>query len=81
LAFARVSHGVQSIYTVPLSGGAEQRLISGSTYNWGLAWTPQGRDIVFANAGWLPRTLGSGRYPFAGVSQNDCSSVKEESNL
>ena len=53
LAFARVSHGVQSIYTVPLSGGAEQRLISGSTYNWGLAWTPQGRDIVFANAGWL----------------------------
>jgi Tol biopolymer transport system component/DNA-binding winged helix-turn-helix (wHTH) protein len=53
LAFARVSHGVQSIYTVPVSGGAEQRLISGGTYNWGLAWTPQGRDIVFANAGWL----------------------------
>jgi len=53
LAFARVSHGVQSIYTVPVSGGEEQRLISGGTYNWGLAWTPDGRDIVFARAGWL----------------------------
>ena len=53
LAFARVSHGVQSIYTVPLSGGEEQRLISGGTYNWGLAWTPDGRDIVFSRAGWL----------------------------
>jgi len=53
LAFARISHGVQSIYTVPVSGGEEQRLISGGTYNWGLAWTPDGRDIVFAQAGWL----------------------------
>jgi Tol biopolymer transport system component/DNA-binding winged helix-turn-helix (wHTH) protein len=53
LAFARISHGVQSIYTVPVSGGEEQRLISGGTYNWGLAWTPDGRDIVFAKAGWL----------------------------
>jgi Tol biopolymer transport system component/DNA-binding winged helix-turn-helix (wHTH) protein len=53
LAFARISHGVQSIYTVPVSGGEEQRLISGGTYNWGLAWTPDGGDIVFAKAGWL----------------------------
>jgi Tol biopolymer transport system component/DNA-binding winged helix-turn-helix (wHTH) protein len=53
LAFARISHGVQSIYVVPLSGGEEHRLISGGTYNWGLAWTPDGRDIVFAKAGWL----------------------------
>ena len=53
LAFARISHGVQSIYAVPVSGGEEQRLISGGTYNWGLAWTPDGRDIVFAKAGWL----------------------------
>jgi Tol biopolymer transport system component/DNA-binding winged helix-turn-helix (wHTH) protein len=53
LAFARVSHGVQSIYTVPISGGEERSLISGAAYNWGLAWTPDGRDIVFANAGWL----------------------------
>ena len=51
LAFARISHGVQSIYTLPVSGGEEQRLISGGTYNWGLAWTPDGRNIVFAKAG------------------------------
>jgi Tol biopolymer transport system component len=53
LAFARISQGVQSIYTAPVSGGEEHRLISGGSYNWGLAWTPDGRDIVFANAGWL----------------------------
>ena len=53
LAFTRVSHGVQSIYTVPVSGGDERSRISGGTYNWGLAWTPDGRDIVFARAGWL----------------------------
>jgi Tol biopolymer transport system component/DNA-binding winged helix-turn-helix (wHTH) protein len=53
LAFNRGSPGVQSIYTVPVSGGEERRLISSATYTWGLAWTPDGHDIVFANAGWL----------------------------
>jgi Tol biopolymer transport system component/DNA-binding winged helix-turn-helix (wHTH) protein len=53
LAFARVSRGVQSIYTMPISGGTEQRLISGHTFNWGLAWTAEGRSIVFGSAGWL----------------------------
>ncbi len=42
-----------SIYTVPVSGGQEQFLSSGAQYGWGLAWTPDGRDIVFAKAGWL----------------------------
>jgi len=42
-----------SIYTAPVSGGEEQRLITGVQYVWGLAWTPDGRDIVFAKAGWL----------------------------
>ena len=42
-----------SIYTVPISGGEEQRLISGVQFGWGLAWTPDGRDIVFAKASWL----------------------------
>ena len=42
-----------SIYTVPVSGGEEQYLSSGAQYGWGLAWTPDGRDIVFAKAGWL----------------------------
>jgi DNA-binding winged helix-turn-helix (wHTH) protein/dipeptidyl aminopeptidase/acylaminoacyl peptidase len=51
LAFLRASQGI-AIYTVPVSGGAEQRLFSDATDHWGLAWTPDGRDIVFANAGW-----------------------------
>jgi Tol biopolymer transport system component/DNA-binding winged helix-turn-helix (wHTH) protein len=42
-----------SIYTVPVSGGEEHYLSSGAQYGWGLAWTPDGRDIVFAKAGWL----------------------------
>jgi Tol biopolymer transport system component/DNA-binding winged helix-turn-helix (wHTH) protein len=42
-----------SIYTVPVSGGEEQYLSSSAEYGWGLAWTPDGRDIVFAKAGWL----------------------------
>ena len=53
LAFARVSRGVQSIYTMPIPGGPERRLISGSTFNWGLAWTADNRGIVFGSAGWL----------------------------
>jgi Tol biopolymer transport system component/DNA-binding winged helix-turn-helix (wHTH) protein len=53
LAFNRGSQGVTSIYTVPVSGGEEQRLVSGVQFGWGLAWTPDGRDIVFAKASWL----------------------------
>ena len=53
VAFNRSSQGVTSIYTVPVSGGAEQRLVSGAQYGWGLAWTPDGREIVFGRAGWL----------------------------
>ena len=48
LAFARRGTG---IYTVPVLGGEEHRLISGG-YNWGLAWTPDGRHIVFPDASW-----------------------------
>ena len=53
LAFNRSSQGVTSIYTAPVSGGEKQRLSTGVQYGWGLAWTPDGRDIVFAKAGWL----------------------------
>jgi len=52
LAFTRASQGFESIYTVPVSGGEEKRLISDGTDHWGLAWTPDGRDIIFADAGW-----------------------------
>ena len=56
LAFNRGSQGVTSIYTIPAEGGEERRLISGSQYGWGLAWTADGRDIVFGRAGWLPKS-------------------------
>lgn len=53
LAFNRGAQGVTSVYTIDVAGGAEKRLISGPQYGWGLAWTPDGRAIVFAKAGWL----------------------------
>ena len=53
LAFARDSQGVQSIYTIPVSGGEEQRLTSDTAQKSGLAWTSDGREIVFAKVGWL----------------------------
>src|SRR5882762_6515145 len=46
LAFNRGSQGITSIYTAPVSGGEEKRLVSGVQFGWGLAWTPDGRDIV-----------------------------------
>jgi len=46
LAFTRISQG---IYTVTLSGAREQRLLADATDYSGLAWTPDGRTIVFAN--------------------------------
>jgi len=53
LAFNRGSHGITSIYTLPVVGGEERRVITGPQYGWGLTWTPDGRDIVFGKAGWL----------------------------
>ncbi len=53
LAFNRGSQGVTSIYTEPVAGGEERRLVTGSQFGWGLAWTSDGRDIVFGKAGWL----------------------------
>ncbi len=55
LAFSRVSQewqGFKAIYTVPVSGGDEQRVVADNKDHWGLAWTPDGRYIVFADAGW-----------------------------
>ena len=56
LAFNRGSQGVTSIYTLPVTGGEERRLIAGSQFGWGLAWTPDGRDIVFGRAGWMAKS-------------------------
>ena len=61
LAFTRSSQAFQSIYTVPVSGGEEQPLVSDASDHWGLAWTSDGQYVVFANAsfpinaGWLWR--------------------------
>jgi Tol biopolymer transport system component len=57
LAFYR---GPEGVFTVPVAGGKEQRLTSRS-YGWGLAWAPDGRDLVFPDAGWLWKiSLGGG---------------------
>jgi Tol biopolymer transport system component len=48
LAFTRDSPGGQSIFVIPVSGGEERRLTTG-TQKRGLAWTPDGREIVFAD--------------------------------
>ena len=48
LAFVRVSQE-SSIYTIPVAGGQEQRVSSDQTWKEGLAWTPDGREIVFAD--------------------------------
>jgi Tol biopolymer transport system component/DNA-binding winged helix-turn-helix (wHTH) protein len=52
LAFTRVLQAFPLIYTVPVSAGGERLLISDDTDHWGLTWTADGSDIVFANAGW-----------------------------
>jgi Tol biopolymer transport system component/DNA-binding winged helix-turn-helix (wHTH) protein len=56
LAFNRGSQGVTSINTIPVAGGGEHRVIMGSQFGWGLAWTADGRDIVFGRAAWLARS-------------------------
>ena len=63
LAFARDSQGVESIYAIPVSGGEERRLTSDTAQKWGLAWTADGREIVFANVGWLWRVSRRGGEP------------------
>jgi DNA-binding winged helix-turn-helix (wHTH) protein len=49
VAFARESEGVESIYAISVSGGKERRLTAGTTYKWGLAWTHDGHEIIFAD--------------------------------
>src|ERR1700722_7631793 len=63
LAFDRDSQGVQSIYSIPVSGGEEQRLTSDTAQKWGLAWTVDGRKIFFAIFGWLWKVSRRGGEP------------------
>jgi len=50
LAFTRlVSNGVSDIYLVPAAGGEIKRRTYDNRAHDGLAWTPDGREIVFAS--------------------------------
>jgi Tol biopolymer transport system component/DNA-binding winged helix-turn-helix (wHTH) protein len=53
LAFNRVAQGIQSIYTLPTAEQGKEHLVCANCGYWGLAWTPDGHDIVFGNASWL----------------------------
>jgi Tol biopolymer transport system component/DNA-binding winged helix-turn-helix (wHTH) protein len=63
LAFARDSQGVESVYVIPVSGGEEKRLTSDTKQKWGIAWTPDGREIVFSDVAWLWKISVSGGEP------------------
>jgi Tol biopolymer transport system component/DNA-binding winged helix-turn-helix (wHTH) protein len=52
IAFLRDSVGAQSIYILPISGGREQLITSGLGLTVGLAWTGDGRDLIFGGR-WL----------------------------
>ena len=62
LAFVRVSQ-VSSIFTIPVSGGEEQRLFSNNRSKRGLAWTPDGHNLVFANVDGLWKITSRGGEP------------------
>src|SRR4030095_5265658 len=53
LAFVRTvslgAHGVDDIYVMPATGGEPQRLTFDNQNIEGLAWTPEGRNIVFSS--------------------------------
>ena len=59
LAFIKQTRPGGGIYTVPVSGGEEQRVISDGKDHWGVAWTPDGHDLVFANASYPIRMAGA----------------------
>ena len=66
LAFLNTSQVFTEIYTVPVSGGQAQRLVSNGIDHWGLAWTPDGRDIIFADTGWPIKTSWLWKVPLRG---------------
>jgi Tol biopolymer transport system component len=51
LAFRRtVAAGVNDIYVVPVAGGEPKRLTFDGTFTAGLAWTPDGRELIFSSS-------------------------------
>jgi Tol biopolymer transport system component len=50
LAFARfVQDNSPNIYVVPLTGGEPRRITSDKASQWGLTWTPDGKEVVFSS--------------------------------
>jgi len=78
LAFTKASQAFDAIYTVPVSGGEEQRVVSDGTFHWGLAWTPDGRNIVFANAGWPVNAGWLWKVPFPGGGEPERLQFSQE---
>jgi Tol biopolymer transport system component len=55
LAFIRSGSVADDIYVIPIAGGDERRLTFDKRVIRGLAWTPEGREIVFSSQrkGWF----------------------------
>lgn len=75
LAFVRESHYlVRELYLIPSSGGEAKRLTFDNKKVLGIAWTPDGREIVFSsdpNGGYTLRRIpatGGQSVPVAGTS-------------
>src|SRR5215813_13134051 len=50
VAFVRWdTHGASDIYLVPVTGGEPKRLTFDKRSIWGLTWTPDGNEIIFAS--------------------------------
>jgi Tol biopolymer transport system component len=69
LAFIRYEHpGVSDIYTVPMGGGEPARLTNWSSLMSGVAWSPDGREIIFDVTGHsLRRVLARASAPSRGT--------------
>jgi Tol biopolymer transport system component len=68
LAFTRAVNGISlDIYVVPVSGGEPRRLTFDDAHLKGLAWTPDGREIVFSSSrGGSVHTAALWKVPAAG---------------
>jgi Tol biopolymer transport system component len=50
LAFARFPQdNSPNVHVMPLAGGQPRRITSDKTWQWGLTWTPDGREVVYSS--------------------------------
>jgi eukaryotic-like serine/threonine-protein kinase len=78
IAFLRVfSYGSRDIYIIPFAGGTEKRITSDNKFVGDLAWSPDGREIIFSsNRGGLSSSLW--RIPFDGGEPQGVTAVAED---